>query len=252
MFFLMAAIFLFMLKKKLKWPVIIAAGFVYYAVINGGMIFLAAGAAKQDIAAFSMSEVKKSVDITLEAAKEKGAAAEELEIMKNAAEWLFIKPFFALNIIGAFFLVFLVYFIVRLYALNRYGIQDDMPPFELWRAGEPLIWALIACLVPLVVPFKQVNAPISAVAYNAVVVLVSLYFTLGLSVISFLFIKYRVPVFLKTVFYIFVVMWSFLGIIMIAAGKFEWVLFGIIIVLTGILDTWFNFRKLEKGVFPWK
>jgi uncharacterized protein YybS (DUF2232 family) len=94
------------------------------------------------------------------------------------------------------------------------------------------MWALIACMAALVFN-NMIKDPLAmGVAYNGLFVLAAVYFTAGLAVVSYLFIKHKVAWPAKFFFYLMLVLWSFLGII---------------VILAGVLDTWFNFRKLEKG-----
>jgi uncharacterized protein YybS (DUF2232 family) len=236
-FFVMAFIFLFMLRKNNKWTAVIAAGFIYCFAVFGGMYAFAKISTGQDMIKYSFDEMQKNTDRALEEAGKKGASPEEIALARKSLEMMVIKPFAGWVVISTAFIIFLVYFIIRLYALNRYGIADGMPPFELWRIAEPVMWLLIACMSALVFK-KMINNPlVDSIAYNLLFVLAAVYFTAGLSVVSYLFIKYKVPWPAKFFFYLMLVLWSFLGII---------------IILNGMLDTWFNFRKLEKGGLTWK
>jgi uncharacterized protein YybS (DUF2232 family) len=231
-FFVMAFIFLFMLRKNKKWIAVISAGFIYCAAVSAGAYFSAKNAAGQDLGAYFTGEMSKNMDRALAEAAKKGASPEELKVLKTSAEMMVIKPFPAWVLISTAFLIFLVYFIVRLYALNRYGIADGMPAFEFWRIPEPVMWALIACMAVSVFKTMAPNKVVQDIAFNGLFVLGAVYFMAGMSVVSYLFIKYKTPWPMKFFFYLMLVLWSFLGIIMILAG---------------MLDTWFNFRKLEKG-----
>lgn len=237
-FFVMAFIFLFMLQKNMKWVAVVAAGFIYCAAIFTGLYLATANTAGQDLGSYYSQEMRKNMDRALEEAAKKGASQEELAMVKSNIDLLIIKPLFAWTVISMAFLVFLVYFIVRLYALNKYGIADGMPPFEFWRIPEPVIWLLIACMGVLVFNKTMIkNQQAWDIAYNAVFMLAAVYFSAGLSVASYMFIKHKVAWPVKFFFYLMLVLWSFLGII---------------VILTGVLDTWFNFRKLEKGGLIWK
>jgi uncharacterized protein YybS (DUF2232 family) len=231
-FFVMAAIFLFMLRKKQKWTAVIAAGFIYCVAAGAGVYLLEKQVSGQDMGKYLADDMQKKIDAGLAEAAKKGATAQDLALIKSSAAMFVIRPFPAWIIISTAFLVFLVYFIVRLYALNKYGISDGMPPFELWRIPEPVMWALIACMGALVFSNMIKIKPVIETAYNGLFILAAVYFTAGLAVVSYLFIKYKVSWPAKFFFYLMLVLWSILGII---------------VILGGVLDTWFNFRKLEKG-----
>jgi len=221
-----------MLRKNQKWTAVIAAGFIYCIAAGAGVYILEKQVSGQDVAKYLADDMQKKIDTGLAEAAKKGATAQDLALIRSSADMFIIKPFPAWMIISAAFLVFLVYFIVRLYALNKYGTADGMPPFELWRIPEPVMWALIACMAALVFN-NMIKDPLAmGVAYNGLFVLAAVYFTAGLAVVSYLFIKHKVAWPAKFFFYLMLVLWSFLGII---------------VILAGVLDTWFNFRKLEKG-----
>ena len=236
-FFVMAFIFLFMLRKNLRWYFIIAAGFIYCAVIAAGMYAYTKKATGQDLIQYTAAEMKKSFDMSLEELAKKGATADDLAMVRGSYEAFVSRPMAAWVLISAAFLIFLVYFVIRLYALNKYGISDGMPPFEVWRLPEPVMWACIACMGTLVFKDMLKAEAVQYAAYNGLFVFSAVYFTAGLAVVSYLFIKYKVPPFAKFMFYLLLVIWSFLGII---------------VILAGMLDTWFNFRKLENGGSVWK
>ena len=231
-FITMALIFLFMLRKNFKWIAVISAGFIYCLVVFAGMYFFTQKAAGEDLVKYSANEMQKNMDRALDEAGKKGASPQELAFVKSSIETMVIKPFPAWTLISAAFLIFLVYFIIRLNALNKYGIDDGMPPYEFWVLPEQVMWALIACMSVLVFQALVKNQLIQDIAYNGIFVFGAIYFTAGLSVISYLFVKYKAPWMARFFFYLMLVLWSFLGII---------------VILAGMLDTWFNFRKLEKG-----
>jgi uncharacterized protein YybS (DUF2232 family) len=181
--------------------------------------------------------MQKNLNSVLSDAQKKGATQEEISLIKTSTEIFLIKPFAAWSIVSVIFIVFLNYFVVRLYALKKYNINDGMPPFELWYLDKKMIWALLACLFIVVFQNMIKNGVIQDIAYNGVFVLVNIYFAEGLAVCAFLFIKYKAPGPMQFFFYLMIVIWSFLMAV---------------IILGGILDTWFNFRKIEKGGAIWR
>ncbi len=232
-FFAMAAMFLFLLKKKLKWHIIILAGLAYVAIAG----FALFSGQKNSETGGAVQEMKKSFAAGLEEAAQRGASPDYIAAAASAFDNFVIRPLAAWLIISAVFIVFLVYLVVRLYALNRYGISDGMPHFELFKPPEAVMWTFIFSMAVLAAEkFIPLKEPVE-IAYNAMFVLAAVYFTAGLSVASFLFIKYKVPQPVRFFFYLCLVLWSFLGII---------------VMFTGMLDTWFDFRKLGRGGVAWK
>ncbi len=236
-FAILGGIYLFLLRKNVKWNRIIIAGFIYCTLAFSALVFFSRDSGGQNLLQYSAAEMQKNMDLTLETAKKKGASPEDLAFLRTVTEAFVIKPFAAWCVTSMAFIVFLVYFVVRLYALNRYGISDGMPPFEVWHLHESVMWGLIACLAVLVFKNMFKNEILRSAAYNGAFIFANLYFIAGISVASFMFIKFKVPGIIRLFFYIILFLWSYLMAI---------------IILTGILDTWFNFRRLEKGGAIWK
>jgi uncharacterized protein YybS (DUF2232 family) len=228
---------LFMIRKNNRWIAIITAGMVYLAVIFLGMYIVNKKYAGVDTVDAMASDLRANMDSTLKAAKEQGATDDQLNMLKTQFENLVIRMLPAWWFMIALFLVFLNYMVTRLFAVKKYGIRNDMPPFELWYLSEPVVWGLIASLA--IFAFNRfISADwVLTVGINSAFVLGNLYFMVGLGVASFLFKKYKLPFILQTLIIILIVFWVYLSII---------------IMLAGVLDTWFNFRKIEKGGSIWR
>jgi uncharacterized protein YybS (DUF2232 family) len=236
-FFAMDGMFLTLLRRGKKWKFILTAGFIYCIVIITPFLIMTKKATGSGLVQYAASEMQKNMDLALADAQKKGATPEEIAVIKTSTEIFLIKPFAAWAIVSVLFMVFLNYFVVRLYALKKYNITDEMPPFELWFLDEKIIWALLACLFTVLFQNVIKNALIQDIAYNGIFVLANVYFAAGLAVCAFMFVKYKVPGPVRFFFYLMIVIWSFLMALL---------------VLAGILDTWFNFRKIEKGGTIWR
>jgi len=83
----------------------------------------------------------------------------------------------------------------------------------------------------LIVPQGFIKVPpiLPDIAVNLLVILASYYFFIGAAVANYLMIKAKTPRFLQFLVILGVLLWSPASII---------------IMLTGVLDTWFNFRKI--------
>jgi uncharacterized protein YybS (DUF2232 family) len=230
-------LYLFLLRKNKKWIFVITAGFVYCAAVLIAFYAFAKNTAGQDIIQYSSDQMQKSLDKSLDDLKQKGLSPQEVQSAKWQAETFIIRPYAAWVVISVAFVVFLVYFVVRLYALNKYGVQDGMPPFEMWHAGEWVMWCLLAIMFTLIFKGMIKNVLAQNLAYNGAFLLANVYFVAGLAVTSFLFVKFKVPGLARIMFYVMLVIWPYLSAIMI---------------LTGVLDTWFNFRRIDKGGAIWK
>jgi uncharacterized protein YybS (DUF2232 family) len=236
MFGVLDLLILFMIRKNVKWTMIITAGTAYLAVIFFAF-YMMMRSAGTDIIASMMSDFRASLDASLKTALGSGASAETVENTRKQAEYLVIRTMPAWWFITALFMVFLNYMVTRLFAAKRYGINSAIPPFEMWYMGEPAMWIFLAAISVLVFT-KFIPQPwVFDAGLNVAFVMANVYFLIGLSVISFLFKKYKLPPILQFMIILMVVFWIFLSII---------------IILAGIFDTWFNFRKIEKGGAIWR
>ncbi len=230
-------IMLFMIKKNYKWITIITAGMAYLAVVFFGVYIGLKEALGHDIIVYMTGELNASLDAALKTAATNGADAASIARTREQADTLIIKALPAWFTISALFLVFLNYFVTRLYAVKKYGIKNQMASFELWHLNEGAVWILIAALAGLMF-YKQIPWKGAFVtSLNAAIILGNLYFLIGFSVVTFLFKKHKVPAILQFIIIFMIIAWMFLSVM---------------IMMVGVLDTWFNWRKIEKGGSIWK
>ncbi len=99
--------------------------------------------------------------------------------------------------------------------------------YSTWMLPEQLVWFVIASGLGLIFPLPLFNK----ICLNGVLILGTLYFFQGLAVLSSIFNRWSVPTAFK--FFVFT-------LILIQA-------YGIILLaIAGLLDVWFDFRKLGK------
>jgi hypothetical protein len=125
----------------------------------------------------------------------------------------------------------LAYFIASL-VLSRITPKVEKPlPFRSWLLPEPLVFGLIGAA------FLKIWAPAGAwtdiLGTNLLVLFLGLYILAGLSIVAFFFHKWNVRVLGRV-----------MGYLLIAV-------FGANAVLClGVLDVWFDFRKIKKPAEP--
>ncbi len=102
------------------------------------------------------------------------------------------------------------------------------PSFSKWSLPDKLIWALIAMGVIILVPVD----PLPKLGINCVLLLIIIYCFQGLSIAVFFMNKWKVPILIRSFFYVIIVFQS-LGTL--------------VLLLFGIADIWFDFRKLKTN-----
>lgn len=237
-FFFMSLIFFYFLKKNTKWLITIFIGFIYFNVVLAGLFFVIKSKSGHNVIEFVYSELNRNLDEVLILEEKSGTPKQKIIFLRNLFENFIIKTAPSWIICAEFFLIFLNYFVVRIYLIKKYSIDDGMKAFSLWKIDERVIWMLIICLGVFVLDKIIHNNVIFTVCLNGTFLLANIYFIAGLSIIAFFLVKYSVPLFIQFFIYVLILIWSGLSLV---------------VILTGILDTWFNFRKIEnRGGLLWK
>jgi hypothetical protein len=100
------------------------------------------------------------------------------------------------------------------------------PSYALWQLPERLIWLVIFAALAVLVPAYLLRM----VGINALILLSIIYSFQGLAITVFYMNKWNVPILLRSFLYVIMVLQSF--------GT-------IALVVLGIADIWFDFRKLK-------
>jgi len=203
-----------------------------------GLLFIIKSKSGHNVIEFVYSELNRNLDEILIMEEKSGVPKQRIFFLRNLFENFIIKTVPSWIICAEFFLIFLNYFVVRIYMTKKYNIDDGMKPFTLWKIDERAIWMLIICLSVFILDKIIHNNLIFTIGLNGAFIMANIYFLAGLSIAAFFLAKYSVPLFLQFFIYVLILMWSGLSLI---------------IILTGILDTWFNFRRIEnRGDLSWK
>lgn len=110
-------------------------------------------------------------------------------------------------------------------------LQPDQTPWQKysqWRLPDKLVWLLIAAVLMLLVGQEKT----SQVATGILLVTALLYFFQGLAVFIHLLEKWKIPVYLRVLFYLILILQSY-GLIFL--------------MLAGLADVWFNFRRSRSS-----
>ncbi|MCK6554546.1 YybS family protein [Candidatus Binatia bacterium] len=170
--------------------------------------------------------LERSVELTLAAAREAGAAATVLDSLAADSPAIVdgvmsVLPAIVLLIGGALALTNLL--AVR--AWWRVAVRMNL---RRWQMPEAAIWVFIASGFAMFLP----STAISLVARNIFAVLLGCYFCQGLAVVSFYLARFRVPRGFRLA-----------GYALIALHH----LFAGLVLALGVLDFWANFRRLHSS-----
>jgi uncharacterized protein YybS (DUF2232 family) len=226
-----------LIRKNTKWYLIITAGVIYFAVIFFGFFFLSKQSSGQNVTQYVVAELNNNLDVIVAQQKKSGLSEQEIQSLRTNYDLFVIQTFPAWAFISTLFLVFLNYLVVRLFVFRKYGIRSELKSFELWYLNERVIWLIIVGLAVILLKQYIPQPWIYSAALNIVFVLSNIYFFIGMGILSFMLKKYKLPFLLRVLAYMGVIFFMYLTVL---------------VVLAGVLDTWFNFRKIEKGGKLWK
>ncbi len=222
----------FMIKKKIKWINIIISSVIYLLILFVLFVFFIKKTTLHNFFNYLNVELTGSLNNFLQSEIAKGLSKEEVENLRLFFEFFIIKMIFAYIFLFVLVVVFLNYLVVRLFMINKYKIINEIPQFKMWYLDEKVIWILILALLFIILKKYLNNEVIFSITLNIIFVLANLYFLIGLSLVFFFMEKYKIPFFMQVLSVIIIISWNHLSFI---------------IMLTGILDTWLNFRKIQKG-----
>jgi hypothetical protein len=161
----------------------------------------------------------EKVDLTTE-------QLEQVSIIYDNIMQLFKKIYPALLFVG-----FEVIVTVNLYAINRFFLKDerkiDTHKLLKWTPNENLVWGLI--FFGFLYFIK--NDYTSFVALNGLIIFMAVYFFSGLCIVNHFFKTRKIPIFVQGMIYFIIILMNEL--------KF-------VLVILGVLNIWFDFRKIKK------
>lgn len=158
-----------------------------------------------------------------------GLAGDELEALRSGLRQ-------AADIVGKAYPSLLIVTLVAVAGLNiqllkkfvkRLPRQPIMGDFYAFKNPEKMIWVLIVSGFALLVN----NELVTRSALNVLIVLISLYFVQGLSIVAYFNKRFNVPRFITYIFFILLVVQPYLTAVVAAAGLF---------------DLWCDFRTPKK------
>lgn len=152
---------------------------------------------------------------------------QDIDLIKNNKQ-IFIRVFTgifpALAIIGSVTIVWINVLMAKDMLRRAEFILPRLERLSRWRAPDFIIWIFIAAGGLLLLPGEQ----ISFLSLNILLVACFIYLLQGFAIISFLFQNKNVPVFFRYLFYFLIAVQQFIMIPIVVAGLF---------------DIWFDFRR---------
>jgi uncharacterized protein YybS (DUF2232 family) len=219
-----------------RWPLEKVMAGACAAVLLAGVAALAAAGlwTGEGLMATVSEGVRQHLELSLLLYQQMGLPAEQLDFLENSLDviqWVLVAVMPAV-VIGSTLMVAWISLLASLRLLRHRGVPvPDYGPLNRWKAPEPLVWAVIASGVMLMIP----GTGAKLVGLNGLIVLMVVYFFQGLAIVAYFFQKKQIPTFARAVLYGLIAIQQVVTLAVIGVGFF---------------DTWFNFRKLEKPLAP--
>ncbi len=200
---------------------------VFWAV--AGLLYLSASS---ESGVISTAEVfiEKNLELSIAYYEEMGAPQDQIQAIRNSLDQI---RYFMFGIIpgavvaATLFAAWCNLMLARIVFATAGIAYPNFGPLRAWSAPEPLVWAVIASGIMLLIQEKNTFL----LGLNGFLVLTTIYFFQGIAIISFFFEKKDFPPLLRYIFY------AFIGMQL----TMVWLVSGV-----GFFDMWLNFRKLEK------
>jgi uncharacterized protein YybS (DUF2232 family) len=172
----------------------------------------------------------KSAQLALSMYNEMGAPQEDVGIAAQSLDELVyaaLRILPSIVVAATLFLVWTNLLLARYLFRSKQLSYPDFGRLNQWKAPEPLVWAVIASGILLLVG----HSDLTMIGVNGLIVLMIIYFFQGIAVVSFYLEKKQLPKFLRILLYGLIAMQQLLLLLVIAAGFF---------------DTWIDFRRERK------
>jgi len=173
--------------------------------------------------------VKKVLEITMSLYEKRGASEESLYVISNSLDnihFYLLRIIPSLVVVQTIFVAWTNLLLARPMLKAKSLFYPDFGSLNVWKAPEFLIWCVIGSGLMLFLPDRTFKV----IGLNGLIVLMTIYFFQGISIVSYYFEKKRIPAFLKVFFYCLIAVQQVILLLVIGIGFF---------------DVWLNFRKLQ-------
>jgi hypothetical protein len=203
------------------------------SLAGGWLVVITVAAAGSEVSVYS--QMLHTLDLALTDALEQyrqsnGISAEALVVIEaTISQMKVVIPAIMPGIIGSvILLVIWTTMVLGNILLERTSGFAAWQNFRRWSLPEKLIWAVIAMGACILIPIE----PLPKIGINCILLLTIIYCFQGLSITVFFMNKWKVPILLRSFFYVMIVFQS-LGTL--------------ILLFFGIADIWVDFRKLKAN-----
>ncbi|MBW1742372.1 MAG: YybS family protein [Deltaproteobacteria bacterium] len=172
----------------------------------------------------------KSAELAMNMYREMGASEEDVSIAAESVEgivYIALRILPSIIVVATLFLVWTNLLLARFLFQSRQLFYPDFGRLNQWQAPEPLVWAVIASGILLLVG----DSGITLIGINSLIILMMIYFFQGIAIVSFYLEKKQFPRLLRIMLYGLIAMQQLLLLLVIAVGFF---------------DTWIDFRRERK------
>ncbi len=212
-----------------RWPVerVVAASTALVTAIGAFLLWTSLHGTEAGFLKALEEDFGNSVTSTLQ---QYGALSKDHGEMNDAVQRVIpvmVRLFPAIAVSSAILISWVNLLVTRRYCRNR-GVS--LPPWgewSHWKAGESLVWGVIAAGFSLLLPVKMLQL----VGLNVLMVMGTIYLLQGFSILAFYFERWNLPRALRAFLYALLFVQQYL-----ALGA----------VLLGLFDVWADFRRLSK------
>ena len=149
--------------------------------------------------------------------------------MLEKASSLFVLIFPGIFINSYLTMVWINILLIKKLLLKKGIVIKSIENLNQWKAPEYLVFGVIALSVLIFLPVYALKL----LAVNCLIILMFVYFSQGIAVVSFFFQKKRAPFALRFFIYTLIAIQP---------------LFMFLVIGFGLFDTWINFRKLDMAM----
>jgi uncharacterized protein YybS (DUF2232 family) len=176
--------------------------------------------------------MSSNLQLALDLYREMDATDERIDMVAQSMEgilYVMLRILPAIAIVSTLLVVWSNLLLARPLLRSRQLHYPDFGSLDKWKAPEPLVWVVIASGVLLLVPHKGLKL----LGVNGLIIMMTVYFFQGISIVSFYFEKKQFPKVLRGILHGLIAIQQFVLLLVIAIG---------------FLDMWIDFRRIKKGV----
>ena len=173
--------------------------------------------------------VQKNLELTIALYEDMGLPEESLYAISNTLDklqYILVRIIPALIVVSTLFISWTCILLSKPLLQAGKLFYPDFGSLNRWKAPEFLVWVVILSGVMLLLPYTYLKI----LGLNGLIILMSIYFFVGIAIVSFLFEKKGLPRMLRFILYSIMAFQQIILLLVIGLGFF---------------DTWLNFRKLE-------